>query len=212
MDFKFFNPFTDARVTTNRLPHWQQEDAVYFVTFHLGDSLPAELLLRWKLERDAWMRSHPEPWSMDVKKEYNERFSGQIERWLDEGHGSCALRRAECSAVVAEALRFFDGERVALMSFVVMPNHVHIAFVLNAGWTLEKMLHSWKRWSAVRINRIIGQFGELWQKDYFDTMVRDRVHLGRVLRYIQANPVKAHLREGEYVLWESDFAKSWLTE
>ena len=209
MDFKFFNPFAETRETENRLPHWQQEGAVYFITFHLADSLPSHLLMQWKTERSAWLDAHPKPWTPAIEREYHEKFSGVIERLLDAGHGSCALRRPECSAIVAGALRHFDGERVAMLSFVVMPNHVHALFMLREGWTLEQMLHSWKRFSSVRINRIIGSEGELWQRDYFDRLVRDQQHMENVIRYIRRNPAKAKLREGEFILWESDFAKRW---
>jgi hypothetical protein len=33
----FFNPHAEIRHTENRLPHWQQTGAVYFVTFRLAD-------------------------------------------------------------------------------------------------------------------------------------------------------------------------------
>jgi REP element-mobilizing transposase RayT len=209
MDFKFFNPFAGTRETENRLPHWQQQGALYFITFHLADSLPAHLLAQWETERAAWLDRHPKPWTPEAEREYHERFSGAIEQWLDAGHGSCVLRRRDCAEIVAGALRFFDGERVAMLAFVVMPNHVHALFVLRDGWMLEQMLHSWKRHSSVRINRLIGKAGQLWQRSYFDRMIRDQQHLENVIRYIRRNPAKAKLREGEFILWESDCARCW---
>jgi hypothetical protein len=77
-----------------------------------------------------------------VQREYHNRFSGAIERWLDAGHGSCVLRRHDCAEVVANALRHFDGERIAQIARVVMPNHVHAVFVLNPAWPLEKIILS----------------------------------------------------------------------
>ena len=95
-----------------------------------------------------------------------------------------------------------------MISFVIMPNHVHCLFTLNAEWKLEQMLHSWKRHSAREINRTIGKTGTLWQKDYFDRLIRDPDHFGNCVRYIRKNPTKANLRSGEYVLFESPLAKS----
>jgi hypothetical protein len=40
---RFFDPYTDIRFTANRLPHWQQKGAVYFVTFRLADAVPHHL-------------------------------------------------------------------------------------------------------------------------------------------------------------------------
>jgi hypothetical protein len=48
----FFNPYADIRFTANRLPHWQQEGAVYFVTFRLDDAVPNRLRTQWESERE----------------------------------------------------------------------------------------------------------------------------------------------------------------
>jgi putative transposase len=145
------NPYADIRFTANRLPHWQQEGAVYFVTFRLADTVPHRLRTQWESEREAWLHVHPEPWSAETEREYHVRFSGAIERWLDVGHGSCILRRHDCAEIVAMALRYFDGKRAVIISSVVMPNHVHALFVQNADWPLEKVLRSWKSFSSRKI-------------------------------------------------------------
>ena len=141
---RYFNPYGEIRQTGNRLPHWQQKGAVYFITFRLADAIPAPLGRQWKEEREIWLRLHPEPWTSDVEQEYHKRFSGTIERLLDAGYGACLLRRRECSAMVNETLRYFDGQRVAVISSVVMPNHVHTLFVQNPDFSLEKLIRSWK--------------------------------------------------------------------
>lgn len=78
---------------------------------------------------------------MEIEEEYLRRFSGATERWLDEGHGSSALRQPTCRAHVDNALRYFDGESCAYIAWVIMPIHVQVLFVLNAAWTLEDMVH-----------------------------------------------------------------------
>jgi REP element-mobilizing transposase RayT len=207
-ELRFFNPYADIRFTANRLPHWQQKGAVYFVTFRLADAVPDHLRTQWDSGRAAWLRIHPQPWSAEVEREYHERFSGAIERWLDAGHGSCILRRHDCADIVAMALRYFDGRRAAIISFVVMPNHVHAVFVQNTDWPLEKLLRSWKSFSSRKINSLLQCKGSLWQRDYFDRLVRDEKHLANGVRYIRRNPERAHLRTGEYVLYESELARS----
>jgi len=207
-ELRFFNPYADIRHTGNRLPHWQQDGAVYFITFRLADAIPARLRTQWQSERDAWLKVHPEPWSTEIEREYHERFSGAIERWLDAGHGSCLLRRKECAQIVAETLRHFEGERVVMISSVVMPNHVHALFVQNPEWPLEKLIHSWKRFATRQINLLLSRSGALWQRDYFDRLVRDEKHFANCVRYIRRNPEKARLGEGQYVLYESETARS----
>lgn len=207
-EFRFFNPYDDIRFTANRLPHWQQKGAVYFVTFRLADAVPQHLRDQWESDREAWLRFHPSPWDAEIEREYHERFSGAIERWLDAGHGSCVLRRNDCAAIVAEALRNFDGDRVSQIAWVVMPNHVHAVFVLNPAWSLEKIILSWKGFTARKINPLLQRTGSFWQRDYFDRLVRNAKHLANCVRYIRRNPQKRPLCEGEFVLYESEFAKS----
>ncbi len=170
--------------------------------------MPHRLRTQWESERATWLRVHPQPWSAEVDRKYHERFSGAIERWLDAGHGSCILRRHDCAQIVAEALGYFDGERLAMISAVVMPNHVHALFVQNADWPLEKLLRGWKSFSSRKINSLLGRDGSLWQKDYFDRLVRDEKHFANCARYIRRNPVKARLHSEEYILYESELARS----
>lgn len=143
-----------------------------------------------------------------VEREYHERFSGRIERWLDVGYGECLLRRHDYAQVVAEALPHFEGVRVMMISFVVMPNHVHTLFVQNPGWPLDNLVGGWKGFTGYEINKRRNRFGSLWQRDYFDRLVRDNQHFANCVRYIRHNPVKAGLHEGEFILWESEIAKS----
>ena len=211
MQFKYFNPYEGGRQTRNRLPHWEQESALYFVSFHLADSLPEAFRTQLERERDIWLATHPKPWSQADEDEYNMLFLAVIDQWLDEGYGACPLRQPARSSVVADALLHFDGQRVDVMAFVVMPNHVHAAIVPRPGWNVEQLIQSWKQWTAKRINEHTGNAGKFWQEDYFDTIVRDREHHARVLRYIRNNPIKANLRPGEYHLYESEFAKQFIT-
>jgi putative transposase len=204
---RFFNPYEEIRFTQNLVPHWQQKGATYFITFRLADSIPAHLRAQWEEERATWLRFHPEPWDPETEQEYHRRFSAAIERWLDAGHGSSIFRQNDCSKIVDDALRHFDGKRLALISSVVMPNHVHALFVQNPEHPLENLLHSWKTFTSRNVNRLVGRSGNLWQRSYFDRLVRDEKHFRNCVRYIRRNPEKAYLLPGEYILYESDLAK-----
>lgn len=207
MDLKPYNPFEDVHITRNNLPHWQQAGVSYFLTYRLADAIPATLLRRWNKARAIWLSFHPEPWTRDVEDEYHRRFSSQMERWLDAGHGSCVLRQPEVRHEVEASLRYFAGERYHLFSFVIMPNHVHLLFTLHADWALSKVIASWKRRSAGEMNKVMGTEGQQWQHEYWDRIIRDRDHLEKVVRYIRRNPVKAKLRKGEYTICESEEVK-----
>jgi len=154
------------------------------------------------------LRVHPQPWSAEVECEYHQRFSSAIELWLDAGHGSCILRRYDCAEIVTSALRYFDGKRAAIISSVVMSNHVHAVFVQNANWPLEKLLRSWKSFTSRKINSLLDRDGSLWQRDYFDRLIRDHKHFANSVRYIRRNPERARLYGPEYILYESEIARS----
>ncbi|PYJ70176.1 MAG: hypothetical protein DME76_06465 [Verrucomicrobia bacterium] len=110
--------------------------------------------------------------------------------------------------VVDETLRHFDGKRLALISSIVMPNHIHALLVQHPEYSLEDLLHSWKTFTSRTINRLLGHSGTLWQRSYFDRLVRDEKHFRNCVRYIRRNPEKAYLVAGEYILYESDVAKA----
>ena len=202
-----FPEFLDAelpvRKTQSRLPHWHQEGGrTYFVAFRMADALPHFLLRDYEEDRKRWIAVHPEPWSMEVQREYHARFSVRMDRWLDDGHGECLLRNLEAAEIVAETLRQDEGVEYALHACVVMPNHAHAVFSLLEDWPLEEVIRRWKGRSARRLNQFFGREGAFWQKSYFDRLVRDAKHLENVMRYIRRIPEKARLRKGEFLLWE----------
>lgn len=207
-DIRYFDPRGDLHVRRNRLPHWEQDGATYFLTFRLADALPEVLLQPWREERDRWRSTHPRPWLADDERTYHQLFSARIDRWLDAGHGCCLLRTDRCAKVVGETLLRDDPNPCRFHALVVMPNHVHALFSLSAGPPLPRVVASWKGVTARRLNQECHRSGSLWQKDYFDRLIRDDDHFHRCVRYIRNNPVKAKLREGEYLLHESDYART----
>ena len=186
--------------TRRNLPHWEQKDAAYFVTFRLADAVPENILRRWKDELEAWRKFHPEPWNSDTKYEYQKRFQDSREHWLDQGHGECILKNSDAAEIVVDALRHFDCDRYLLDAFVVMPNHVHVLFQPAKGHALADILHSWKSFSAKAINHQLERTGRVWQDESYDRIVRDWNELVRYRDYIARNPENAKLRKGEFVL------------
>ena len=116
----------------------------------------------------------------------------KLEAWLDRGHGECWLRRTEVARRVEEVLRDGDGKTYRLQAWVIMPNHVHL--VVNVWQTpLSKLLNQWKGRSARDANQMLSRRGIFWQKDSFDTYIRDADHLSRAIRYTEHNPIRGLL-------------------
>ncbi len=199
-DSFLFQPFDRKQsysVRWRRLPHWRQAGCTYFVTFHLGDSLPTPALDRLRLERDARLGHLTASDSPRRRDEIAALFSAQLEEELDVGHGSCVLRESPLSEIVEKTLLYKDTEDYWLDQYVIMPNHVHV-LVTPAGIPLERSVRAWKSVSAHRINRALGRNGPLWLEESFDHVVRDAHQLAKFEGYIRENPDRARLRAGEF--------------
>lgn len=159
------------------LPHFDAPNVTQFLTFVLHDSFPAT-------RRREWEGILNEPDESQRRR--------KLEAWLDRCHGECWLRRADVAAVVEEKLRDNDGKTYRLQAWTIMPNHVHLVVDVWAT-PLSKLLNLWKGASARAANLMLRRRGHFWEREYFDTLIRDEEHLKRAIRYTEANPVKAGL-------------------
>ena len=198
--FRGFDPHGEVVQRRRNLPHREQPGGTYFVTFRLGDSVPQPLLVQWREEQKNWLKHHPKPWNWKTEHEHKRRFVEDREDWLDRGHGSCLLRDSRAGQIVADALRHFNFKRYVLDAFVVMPNHVHVLVQPTAGHSLADIVHSWKSFTASAINRALDRNGQLWMPESYDHVVRDWRELLAWRQYIAANPEKAGLSDGQFVL------------
>ena len=191
-----FDKSVDFHQTWRDLPHRHQVDATAFVTFRLADSLPEQRLKRWIQERDQFLRKNPKPWSQEQWEQFDREFPQKLETWLDEAHGFCPLREQVASKILADALHHFDGERYILDAFVIMPNHVHAIFKPLKDHDVTAILHSWKSYTAKKINEATGRTGSLWQHESFDHLIRSADQMEALRRYIRDNPARAGLQDG----------------
>ena len=160
-----------VQVRTRRLPHWTADNGTYFVTFRLADALSKELARKIA---DRKRRSQP------------------IQSFLDRGDGRCWLRDHRVASMVDRAIRFFDEKRYLLHAWTIMPNHVHVVLRTCGSFTPRQITHSWKSYTSLEANKILGRRGWFWQTESYDVL-HDQHDLDRVIRYIVANPIKAHL-------------------
>ena len=82
----------------------------------------------------------------------------------------------------------------AIGSYIVMPNHVHF-FCADAESRipLSKMVGSWKQWSTKAICPLLGIKPPLWQKEFFDHLIRSNESYSGKWEYVRQNPVRAGL-------------------
>lgn len=185
------------------LPHWQQGESWIFVTWRLADSLPQPIVEKLSAQRALWEKNHPQPWNEELLREYNRKFTLGFEKLLDDAHGECILAQENLRELVTGALLHFDGERYKLDTFVIMPNHVHVLFRPLVEHRLEDILQTWKRYSAREINKRREKEGSIWQREYWDRLIRTEKQFEWTRNYIVANPEK--LLPRTFTLWSRDF-------
>jgi len=159
------------------LPHFDAPYVTQFVTFMLHDAFP--------------ITRHRE-WEGILNEPDDSQRRRKLEAWLDRGHGQCWLRRADLASLVEEKLRSGDGKSYRLQAWAVMPNHLH-AVVDVWATPLSKLVHLWKGATARAANLALNRSGRFWEREYFDTLIRDGEHLKRAIRYTENNPAKAAL-------------------
>ena len=174
------------------LPHREGKHPIYFVTFRLVDSLPRDLVLQLRRERENSMKIMPA--SESAADRTQRSLLRRAERCLDTSLGECHMREARVAEIVADAIQHFDGRRYKLLAWCVMPNHVHVVFCPFGDNTLDGILHSWKSFSALMANRLLRRRGNFWQREYFDHLVRTEGSLLKIIRYVKENPGTAGLR------------------
>jgi putative transposase len=85
---------------------------------------------------------------------------------------------------------------IRLNPFCIMPNHIHGIIQI----TVEDMVRWFKTMTTneyianVKNNHWRPFFKRLWQRNYYEHIVRDEIDLNRIREYIANNPVK----------WETD--------
>lgn len=188
------------RTFRRRLPHWEQDSRIYFITFRLADSIAQEKLAQWQEELELWRKQQPAPSSQTIESERSRLYHERQQEWLDKGYGSCVLKNHEIAEIVEQTLLHFDGERYRLGDYVIMPNHVHLIVEPFHEHQLSELLHSWKSFSAQQINKQLGQKGAVWMDESFDHIIRRETSFVKFRNYIQDNPKNAFLKQGTYRL------------
>jgi REP element-mobilizing transposase RayT len=203
--------FVDVRIRERgRLPHWEKDSGLYFITFRLADSLPEPVLEKIAERHRILMAAKRVGARLLPSQELLVAgFSpAKLEEYFDRGAGACWLRDPHIGELMADGLRYWNGKRYWLVAWCVMPNHVHVVCRLLPGQSLSKVLQGWKSFTAKKANEILGRSGAFWQREYYDRLIRDGDELERAVRYVVRNPEKAGLKGWRWV-WSAGGEVDW---
>ena len=206
----------------NILPHFQQPGQAYFVTFCLWNAVAhgalsgytnqlREIRLqigsRKRLQLFDQMLTELTNDYYQTRRRYIKAYDDLLAQNKDR---AIDLNKTELSAIIIKGLTFWQETRIDNYAWCIMPNHVHWVFKTRKTDThgqpvyLSEIMESVKKHTAKEINKIIGRQGHLWQKESFDTTIRDDKHLSRAIEYTLNNPVAA-----QYIEDKKDWPGSW---
>lgn len=186
------------------LPHYHPDGYPLFITFRLAGSLPLEILAQLKAEREfelAALKDKTLEGRYEIEKKYFERYDD----WLDRYKASPRWLQAENIAhIVMKEIHGMHCSRYQLMSYCIMPNHVHLLIEplvgkqanhrgRSAKYPVTDALRLLKGRTARECNLELKLNGSFWQHESYDHVVRDEQELERIILYILNNPVKARL-------------------
>ena len=102
--------------------------------------------------------------------------------------------------IVLDACKFFDSQRYRIFVLVVMPDHVHMLIQPlpkseQEVWSLSKIIHSIKSYSAKQIPKVMPHIGTVWQPERYDRIIRNQQEFENIWEYVRQNPVKAELTD-----------------
>jgi REP element-mobilizing transposase RayT len=96
---------------------------------------------------------------------------------------------------VVDAVQFVRRGRAYVLAYVVMPEHFHALFVPRDGASISQVMQSVKGYTARRVNEKLVGRGPLWERSFYDRMIRDERQLLETASYVRMNPVVAGLVE-----------------
>ena len=102
------------------------------------------------------------------------------------------FKRQEAVNLVLEYLKtsaaVFKGQ---VLAYCFMPDHLHQLILGNEGFSLLKFVKDFKQKSGYHFKQMFKE--TLWQKSYYDHVLRQDEDLIPVMRYIFENPVRKGL-------------------
>jgi REP element-mobilizing transposase RayT len=197
-----FKPNSPCHITKRNLPHWSQASTLAFVTFRLHDSMPEERIDDYKKQISIFEDQYPEPRTKEQEQLVNNYRAKSLEKYLDAGYGSCILAQPKVRQQLVDTLHFLDNTSYHLLSYVVMPNHVHILFCIGKDKNLQEIIGEIKRVSARKITTMFNVAPPIWQREYFDRLIRTENQLRYIIKYIQRNPL--HCQVSSFTLYEGE--------
>ena len=93
---------------------------------------------------------------------------------------------------ILDSLNIISSEMsFSIIAYCFMPDHLHILTSGDEGTNLLKFIEKFKQISGYNFKKTSGR--KLWQKSFYDHVVRKEENLNSIVEYIFNNPVRKGL-------------------
>ena len=209
------------------LPHYHPEGYTYFITTRLTGSIPKNIYDQIKMEYEKDLEKIASDENKKIRREkYSELQRNNFTKYeniLDScKYGPKWLGDRRIANVVKDTIHLKDSKLYDLISYTIMPNHIHIVLrpfvervstrflekrpttqnntplhinedVVQQKFPLVEIMRLLKGSTAFQANKILKRKRKFWQHESYDHVVRDEKELMRIIKYILNNPVKSGL-------------------
>jgi len=127
--------------------------------------------------------------------------------WLFGRVVNRAMALSEAGAIAERELLQTPDVRpnTQIDAYVVMPNHVHVIFIIayrdseapqpsatfrSPAGSIGAIVRGYKGAVTSQINKLRGREEPVWQRNYYEHVVRNDADLNRIRRYIADNPAR----------------------
>ena len=121
------------------------------------------------------------------------------------------LRQAELAEkLISLYVEQRDAQQIALHGFVVMPDHYHVILTLKGEASVSGVVRAVHSLFARHCRATTQIRGRIWQRRFYDRVIRSESDWRGKLQYLHGNPVRAGLVESpldypwsSYQYWET---------
>ena len=119
--------------------------------------------------------------------------------------GADSISARMITRVFQEVIDEYEG--ITAPIYVVMPNHFHAIITIEAradmesAPTISEVVQAFKRYAIVEYSKMVHQGllppynKSIWQRGYYDHVIRDQTDYDDIYRYIENNPTQWELDE-----------------
>ena len=174
-------------MTHKSLPHIDQKNAIQFVTFRTEESMAYYL-----------QKNNIDTTESTSKKQL------KLDNFLDNSSAG-AILNDEVITLLSTFLKSKNTNYYNLIAVSIMPNHIHLLF--EQLQPLVVIMRKIKGATAFLINRHYKRTGTLWDRGYFDKIIRTEKQFNVTYQYIKNNAQSAGLTDADsrfYGIYEEE--------